>query len=88
MRYILAAVLLLLSAGSGLAQAAPRPVPGKRLLGIFVEFQTARPHCKTLSPDLDAAVDRTLAILEKRMIEAGEVTAEQVDDLRADNLAA
>ena len=88
MRSILVTVFLLSLTSGGLAQTAPRAIPGKCLLSIFVDFQAARPHCKTSSPALDAAVDETLAILEKRLIEVGEATAELVDTLRADSQAA
>jgi hypothetical protein len=87
MRYVLATMLLLCSAGNALAQTAPDRIAGKCLLSIYIGFQVARPHCGTSSPELDAAIDEAVPILEKRLIEAGEVSVEQVQYERDANLA-
>lgn len=87
MRYVLATMFLLSSVGSAFAQAAPDKIAGKCLLSIFIGFQAARPHCGKLSPELDAAIDEAVPILEDRLIEAGEVSVEQVQYDRDANLA-
>jgi hypothetical protein len=87
MRYVLVTLLLLSCTANALAQATPGKIAGKCLLSIFVGFQAARPHCNSSSPELDAAIDEAVPILEERLINAGELSAEQLQYERNANLA-
>ena len=87
MRRALITLFLLSCTASAFAQAVPGKIAGKCLLSIFIGFQAARPHCNASSPELDAAIDEAVPILEDRLVEAGELSAEQVQYERDANLA-
>ena len=55
--------------------------------GIYISFQAARPHCQTSTAEFDAAIDEAVSILEKRLIDIGEASPEQVQAERDANFA-
>jgi hypothetical protein len=50
---------------------------------IYVGFQAARPHCGQSASDLDAAIDAAIPVIERRLIEIGEISAEAAQEYRA-----
>lgn len=88
MRHALAVALLMSCASSSFAQPiGPATIAGKCLLSIYIGFQAARPHCQTSTADLDTAINEAVSILEKRLIEVGEASPEQVQAERDANFA-